>query len=105
MNSQSSRGFQRYKNFGKISRSTHHIKFSDPINSALRTYSQSSNYDKQSVKPSSYLSKKSTQQFISFFLPNLSYLVPKVRNVHPTGFRFEKLTSHFTERNLDNVDL
>ena len=33
---------------------THHIKFSDPINSALRTYSQSSNYDKQIVKPSSY---------------------------------------------------
>ena len=33
---------------------THHIKFSDPINSAERTYFQSSNYDKQSVKPSSY---------------------------------------------------
>ena len=33
---------------------THHIKFSGPINSALRTYSQSSNYDKQSVKSSSY---------------------------------------------------
>ena len=33
---------------------THHIKFSDPINLALRTYSQSSDYDKQSEKPSSY---------------------------------------------------
>ena len=33
---------------------THHIIFSDPINSAQRTYFQSSNYDKQSVKPSSY---------------------------------------------------
>ena len=31
---------------------THQIKFSDPIHSALPTYSQSSNYDKQSVKPS-----------------------------------------------------
>ena len=27
---------------------THHIKFSDPINSILRTHSQSNNYDKQS---------------------------------------------------------
>ena len=33
---------------------TYHIKFSDPIHSVLRTYYQSGNYNKQSVKPSSY---------------------------------------------------
>ena len=89
------------KSFGR----THHTTFSDPINSAWRTYSQSSNYDKQSVKPSSYREQKLTQWFIFLFLPNSSYLVPKVKNVHPTDFRVEKLTSLFTERNLDNTDL
>ena len=84
---------------------THHIKFSDTINSAWRTYSQSSNYDKQSVKPSSYCSQNLTQLFNFLFLPNSSYLVPKVKNVHPANFRVEKLTSPFTERNLDNADL
>ena len=33
---------------------THHIKLSDPISLAFCTYSQWCNYDKQSVKPSSY---------------------------------------------------
>ena len=42
--------FKDIKSSAKSVRRTHHIKFSDPINSALRTYSQSSNYDKQSVK-------------------------------------------------------
>ena len=89
------------KSFGR----THHIKFSDPINSALRTYSQSSNCDKQCVKPSNYRWQKLTQWFISLFLPNPSYRVPKVRNVRLTNFRVEKLTSLFIERNLDNADL
>ena len=63
MNREPSRGFQRYTDFGKICRTytSHHIKFSDPINLAYRTYSQSSNYDKQSVKPSSYRKKMSTR--------------------------------------------
>ena len=42
--------FKDIKSSAKSVRRTHHIKFSDPINSALRTYSQSTNYDKQSVK-------------------------------------------------------
>ena len=44
-------------------------------------------------------------QFIFLFLPNLLHPVPKVKNVRPKDFRVEKLTSLFTERNLDNVDL
>ena len=54
MNKQSSKGFERHKISAKSVGHTHHIKFSDPINLALRTYSQSSDYDKQSEKPSSY---------------------------------------------------
>ena len=46
--------FKEIKISAKSVGRTHHIKFSDPVNSALRTYSQSSDYDKQSVKPSSY---------------------------------------------------
>ena len=42
------------KNSVKSVGRTHYIKFSDHINSALRTYYQSSNYDKQNIKPSSY---------------------------------------------------
>ena len=48
------RAFKDIKVSAKSVGSTYHIKFSDPINSALRTYSQSSNYGKQSVKPSCY---------------------------------------------------
>ena len=40
--------FQDMKISAKSVGRTHHIKFSDPINSVLRTYSQSRNYDKQS---------------------------------------------------------
>ena len=43
--------FKEIKIPAKSVRRTHHIKFSDPVNSALRTYSQSSDYDKQSVNP------------------------------------------------------
>ena len=39
------------------------------------------------------------------FLPNLSYLVLKVKNVSPIDFWVEHLTSLFKERNLDNADL
>ena len=31
--------------------------------------------------------------------------MPKVKNVRTTDFQVEKLTSLFTERNLDNADL
>ena len=53
--------FKDKKTSAKSVGPTLHIKFSDSINSALRTYSQSSNYDEQSVKPSSYHSQKWTQ--------------------------------------------
>ena len=53
--------FQDIKILAKYVWRTHLTKFSDSINSALRTYSQSSNYDEQSVKPSSYHSQKWTQ--------------------------------------------
>ena len=53
--------FQDIKILAKSVWRTHLTKFSDSINSALRTYSQSSNYDEQSVKPSSYHSQKWTQ--------------------------------------------
>ena len=72
---------------------------------AERIYSQSSNYDKRSVKPSSYCQQKLTQYFISLFDLNLSHRVPKVKNVRPTDFWVEKWASLFTERNLDNADL
>ena len=84
---------------------THHIQFSDPINLAWRIYSQSSNYNKQSVKPSSYRQQKLSQKFVFLFLPDSSFLVSKVKYVRPTDFRVEKLTSLFTGRNLDNADL
>ena len=46
--------FKDIKILAKSVRRTYDVTFSDPINSALGTYFQSSNYDKQSVKPYSY---------------------------------------------------
>ena len=97
--------FKDIKISAKSAGGTHYIKLSDPINSTWRTHSQSSNYDKQSVKPSSYRQQKLSQKFVFLFLPDSSFLVSKVKYVRPTDFRVEKLTSLFTGRNLDNADL
>ena len=44
-------GLSKTKISAKSIGCTHHIRYSDLINSALRSYSQSSNYDKQGVNP------------------------------------------------------
>ena len=60
--------FKDIKTWAKPFGRTHRIKFSDPINSAWRTYSQSSNYNKQSAKkPLVTFNKSQLSSLIPFF--------------------------------------